>query len=173
MTPDSESNLRLEIGHVLFIDLVSYSKLLIEEQKERLTRMFEALSATNEAIMRAKSRAQLYELVCEAAAKGGRFNSASVFLTRPDDDDLDLAAVAGPTAENVRQLRISTNEAYAEGQGLCGTAFRSRQASIINDFLIDQHSQAFQQVIRNQNGRSGSAFPCSCRSRVQIIPRPG
>ena len=26
---------RLEIGHVLFIDLVGYSKLLIEEQKER------------------------------------------------------------------------------------------------------------------------------------------
>ena len=37
MTPDSESNLRLEIGHVLFIDLVGYSKLLIEEQKERLS----------------------------------------------------------------------------------------------------------------------------------------
>ena len=33
MTPDSENNLRLEIGNVLFIDLVGYSKLLIEDQK--------------------------------------------------------------------------------------------------------------------------------------------
>ncbi len=33
---DSESNLQLEIGHALFIDIVGYSKLLIEEQKERL-----------------------------------------------------------------------------------------------------------------------------------------
>ena len=32
----SESDLRFEIGHVLFIDIVGYSKLLIEEQKERL-----------------------------------------------------------------------------------------------------------------------------------------
>ena len=39
MAPESESNLRLEIGHVLFIDLVGYSKLLIEEQKERLRRL--------------------------------------------------------------------------------------------------------------------------------------
>ena len=39
-----------------------------EQQKERLTRMFAALSATNEAIMRAKSRAQLFEMVCVAAA---------------------------------------------------------------------------------------------------------
>ena len=32
MAPESENNLRLEIGHVLFVDLVGYSKLLIEEQ---------------------------------------------------------------------------------------------------------------------------------------------
>ena len=33
---ESDDNLRFEIGHVLFIDIVGYSKLLIEEQKERL-----------------------------------------------------------------------------------------------------------------------------------------
>ena len=33
MASESEKNLRLEIGHVLFIDLVGYSKLSIEEQK--------------------------------------------------------------------------------------------------------------------------------------------
>ena len=36
MTPESENDLWLEIGHVLFIDIVDYSKLLIEEQKKRL-----------------------------------------------------------------------------------------------------------------------------------------
>ena len=35
-SPLSDDNLHLEIGHVLFIDIVGYSKLLIEEQKERL-----------------------------------------------------------------------------------------------------------------------------------------
>ena len=34
--PESDDNLRLEIRHILFIDIVGYSKLLIEEQKERL-----------------------------------------------------------------------------------------------------------------------------------------
>src|SRR5437868_9378757 len=46
MTPDSESNLRLEIGHVLFIDIVGYSKLLIEEQKERLHQLTDVVLAT-------------------------------------------------------------------------------------------------------------------------------
>jgi hypothetical protein len=36
MAPESEDNLSLQIGYVLFIDIVGYSKLLIEEQKERL-----------------------------------------------------------------------------------------------------------------------------------------
>ena len=43
-------------------------KARTEEQKERLTRMFAALSATNEAIVRAKTRAELFELVCQATA---------------------------------------------------------------------------------------------------------
>ena len=46
MAPESESNLRLEIGHVLFIDLVGYSELLIEEQKERLGQLTQIVLAT-------------------------------------------------------------------------------------------------------------------------------
>jgi TolB-like protein/Tfp pilus assembly protein PilF len=43
--PDS-NNLHLEIGHVLFIDIVGYSKLLIEEQKERLKQLTDIVLAT-------------------------------------------------------------------------------------------------------------------------------
>src|SRR6266446_8762990 len=46
MMPESESNLRLEIGHVLFIDLVGYSKLLIEEQKQWFRQLTDVVLAT-------------------------------------------------------------------------------------------------------------------------------
>src|SRR6266702_4712543 len=46
MPTESENNLRFEIGHVLFIDLVGYSKLLIEEQKERLRQLTDIVLAT-------------------------------------------------------------------------------------------------------------------------------
>ena len=46
MPPESQDNLRLEIGHVLFIDIVGYSKLLNEEQKERLNQLTEIVLAT-------------------------------------------------------------------------------------------------------------------------------
>jgi TolB-like protein/class 3 adenylate cyclase/Tfp pilus assembly protein PilF len=44
--PESEDNSRLEIRHVLFIDIVGYSKLLNEEQKERLNQLTEIVLAT-------------------------------------------------------------------------------------------------------------------------------
>ncbi len=43
---DAGSRIRLEIGHVLFIDLVGYSKLLIEEQKKRLRQLTDIVLAT-------------------------------------------------------------------------------------------------------------------------------
>src|SRR5678816_1937728 len=46
--PPEENDLRLEIGHVLFIDLVGYSKLLIEEQKERLGQLTDIVLATGQ-----------------------------------------------------------------------------------------------------------------------------
>lgn len=40
------SDVKLEIGHVLFLDIVGYSKLLLGEQKERLRALSEIVLAT-------------------------------------------------------------------------------------------------------------------------------
>src|SRR5947207_11223562 len=44
--PESTDSLRVGIGQVLFIDIVGYSKLLNEEQKERLSQLTEIVLAT-------------------------------------------------------------------------------------------------------------------------------
>ena len=46
MRLEAEDNFRFEIGHVLFIDLVGYSKLLIDEQRRRLRQLTEIVLAT-------------------------------------------------------------------------------------------------------------------------------
>ncbi len=48
MPPESDNYLHLEIGHVLFIDIVGYSKLLIDEQKERLNQLTAIVLATSQ-----------------------------------------------------------------------------------------------------------------------------
>ena len=46
MSAQAKGNLRLEIGHVLFIDVVGYSKLLISEQSELLGELNDAVRGT-------------------------------------------------------------------------------------------------------------------------------
>ncbi|WP_456632204.1 bifunctional diguanylate cyclase/phosphodiesterase [Bradyrhizobium sp. URHC0002] len=134
-------------------------KARTEAQKERLTRMLAALSATNEAIIRASSRAELFALVCEAAAKGGKFTLTSIAMIKPDSDFLDVVAADGPTASSAREAVISTSEAHPEGRGLCGSAVRSQQACIINDYLSDTRAAAFHGKARNDGTNSGASFP--------------
>ena len=141
-------------------------KAKTEEQKERLTRMFAALSATNEAIMRAKSRTELFELVCVAASAGGRFTSTTIALAIPGSEFLDNVAAAGPTAETTRHVRLSINDAYPEGRGLAGTAFRTRRPCISNDYLADQRVSAFHDIVRGDGAKSGAAFPLLIRGQA-------
>jgi hypothetical protein len=45
---NSASELKFEIGHVLFLDIVGYSKLLITEQSERLQKLKEIVWGTEQ-----------------------------------------------------------------------------------------------------------------------------
>jgi diguanylate cyclase (GGDEF)-like protein len=130
-----------------------------EAQKERLTRMFAALSATNEAIVRAKSRTELFELVCQAASAGGKFTSATIALARADSDQLAIVATAGPSAETTRNVRLSVDAGRPEGRGMSGTAFRSRQPCVSNDYVNDSRVSAFHAIVQGDGARSGAAFP--------------
>src|SRR5947208_6853845 len=48
MVSNSEIDLRLQIGHVLFLDLVGYSKLLIEEQNAWLSKLTDVVLTTKQ-----------------------------------------------------------------------------------------------------------------------------
>ena len=76
MPADSESHLHLEIGHVLFVDIVGYSKLLINEQSERIQELREIVRGT-EQFRLAEAEAKLMRL---PTGDGG----ALVFRTSPE-----------------------------------------------------------------------------------------
>src|SRR5246127_2137146 len=48
MSSEVKPEIRLEIGHVLFIDIVGYSKLLITEQSERIQKLKEIVRGTEQ-----------------------------------------------------------------------------------------------------------------------------
>jgi adenylate cyclase len=76
MPSDSGSDVKFEIGHVLFIDIVGYSKLLIHEQSEQLQKLREIVRATQQ-FRAAEAEGNLLRL---PTGDGG----ALVFRTNPE-----------------------------------------------------------------------------------------
>src|SRR5437773_6757220 len=76
MASPSPADVKFEIGHVLFIDIVGYSKLLITEQREQLQTLKEVVRAT-EQFRIAEAEAKLLRL---PTGDGG----ALVFRTSPE-----------------------------------------------------------------------------------------
>ncbi len=76
LTPSQSSEVKFEIGHVLFIDIVGYSKLLITEQSERLETLKKIVRGT-EQFRIAEAEGKLVRL---PTGDGG----ALVFRTSPE-----------------------------------------------------------------------------------------
>src|SRR5712664_474905 len=76
MAAETKKEIGLEIGHVLFIDVVGYSNLLINEQSEQMQKLREIVRAT-EQFRNAEAQGKLLRL---PTGDGG----ALVFRTSPD-----------------------------------------------------------------------------------------
>jgi len=101
----------------------------------RLGRMFAALSATNEVIMRTPTTEELYASVCNAAVDGGKFLGASICCTQENSARMRVVAASGPEADRLKGLYISMDQSTPEGSGLVGTAFHSQTPCVSDDFF--------------------------------------
>src|SRR5690606_10718423 len=84
------------------------SRIQAERARDRIQQMFAALSATNEAIMKARSPEALYEQVCHAAVDGGRHLAALVMLPSATGD-LTVVAAAGQRRSDYLDLVLPTS----------------------------------------------------------------
>jgi class 3 adenylate cyclase len=133
MAPESKSNLRLEIGHVLFIDLVGYSKLLIDEQKERLRELTDIVlathqvgEATNEELVRLPTgdgMALVFRNSLEEPAQ------CTLEIARALKEHPEIQVRMGIHSRPVRRTRITT--ASSIGQK-CRPATRAGKVSPLN-----------------------------------------
>ena len=94
---ESSSDVKFEIGHVLFIDIVGYSKLLINEQSEQLQKLKEIVRGT-EQVRLAEAEGKLLRL---PTGDGG----ALVFRNNPEAPVLCALEIA-QALKSHPQLRV-------------------------------------------------------------------
>src|SRR5947199_6751345 len=97
MPAERSSDVKFEIGHVLFIDIVGYSKLLINEQSEQIQKLKEIVRGT-EQFRLAKAEGKLLRL---PAGDGG----ALVFRTSPEGP-VQCALEVGKALKSYPELRV-------------------------------------------------------------------
>src|SRR6202030_2949121 len=97
MSVETSSDVKFEIGHVLFVDIVGYSKLLINEQSEQIQKLKEIVRGT-EQVRLAESEGKLLRL---PTGDGG----ALVFRNSPEAPVLCALEIA-KELKNHPELRV-------------------------------------------------------------------
>ncbi|HLX18219.1 MAG TPA: EAL domain-containing protein [Bradyrhizobium sp.] len=124
----------------------------------RLVRMFAALSATNEAILRVNSQENLFQQVCEAALQSGNFIAAAILLREPGTDTLRAVAGAGNDAE-LRARSYSVSASSPLGNGLVGIACRTQKPCVSNDLQNDERLKSWREAAMRVGARAAAGLP--------------
>jgi diguanylate cyclase (GGDEF)-like protein len=130
-----------------------------ERAARRLAKMFAALSATNEAILRARTADELYQLACDAAVHVGNSLAATVLLAEPNSTWLHAVAGTGQLVDmsKMKQSRFSIDADNPYGQGICGKAFRTQKASVNDDILNSEQGRPW----RESSQKAGIVASCA------------
>jgi diguanylate cyclase (GGDEF)-like protein/PAS domain S-box-containing protein len=146
-------------AHSIQADHAEFKLAESERFSARLGRMYAALSASNEAILRAKTREELFQWVCDSAVHGAKFSNSSIFVPIPETKWVSVAARTGVTADMLTSIRISVDENLAEGRGTVGTAFRTQKPCVTNDFQNDPRLKPWYETAREAGWNSAGVFP--------------
>jgi diguanylate cyclase (GGDEF)-like protein len=112
-----------------------------ERASQRLAKMYAALSATNEAILRARTADELYNLVCDAAVHVGNSLAAAILLAEPETTWLRPVAGTGHSVEQIKRTRFSIDQENIYGRGVCGKAFRTQLTHVNDDVLNSEQGK--------------------------------
>lgn len=130
------------------------ARVLAEQALERSRRMYAALSATNEVVMRGRTPDELYQGVCDALVEAGGVPFASLLLAETGEGDLRPAAIAGADGKAMRQAAWPALE-----EDLNGLAFRHREPCLSDDFGNDPRTRAWHEMARGKGLKTAAAVP--------------
>ena len=111
---------------------------LTEARAQRLTQLYAALSACNEAVARATDEATLFDAVCHAAVDHGGLSLAWIGQIDRASQRIVPVVRVGEGTQYLDGLEFSTDPASPYGQGPAGCAARERRPCWSDDFGTDE-----------------------------------
>jgi PAS domain S-box-containing protein len=121
----------------IFRDISERKQAKVRIQK--LTRLYATLSQTNETIVRAANREELFDSICKAAVTHGKFALAWVGLVEEATRMVRPVCRYGAEENCLTNISISTDD-VPEGCGPTGTAIRENRVFYVNDFASGERA---------------------------------
>ncbi len=143
------------IGMGIDITVRRQAERALARQKD----LYNALSLTNQTIVRGTSREELFQAVCRIAVERGHFMFAWVGLIDQDDQDVKLVARYGEDAGYLSQLHMSVDQPGSPGRSVTGQALLAGGHGVSNDFLNDPLTAEWHDSGQRAGVRAFAVFP--------------
>ena len=136
-----------------------------EHEIERLNRLYSALSALNQTIVRVKSREELFREVCRIVAEKAGFKVVWVGLPDPRTHAIKPVARAGNDEGYLDKIEVYADDRPA-GHGPVGTCIHEDKTTIFNDFLNDPRAAPWHAGAAAHGLRAAAALPIRFHKEV-------
>lgn len=104
---------------------------------QQLSRLYAAISAANESLLRSHNPPEVYAAICRACVEHSGYMLAWVGIADRDTKRIVVTDAFGPAIEYVNGIVVSTEADTPTGCGPTGIAFRERRVYVSNDFSTD------------------------------------
>lgn len=130
-----------------------------EARVDRLTHLYQALSAINQGIMRLGDADALFPLVCQVAVRYGGVKMAWIGQRDSASERIVPVAQAGRELAYLDGLVISSRADMPEGQGPIGSTYRTGQHVIMNDLAQRDNMGPWRVQVERHKFCSCASFP--------------
>ncbi|PKO47947.1 MAG: hypothetical protein CVU29_00775 [Betaproteobacteria bacterium HGW-Betaproteobacteria-22] len=137
-----------------------------EEKIKNLSQMYAVLSYCNQAIVRSKSREELFRLICDSAVSYTNLKMAWIGLLDNATQLIKPVAIAGEAQAYLSDIVISADQDSPYGQGPTGIAVRENKAVWVQDFLHDSRTMPWHERAVHAGLHASAALPLCCDGRV-------
>ena len=138
---------------------------LAEQQTVQMKRLYATLSQVNQAIVRAKSRAELYQTICDVAVKFGEFSLAWVGILDETTGDVHPVTANGMTIEQWPFPLTNLNSGPLV-KGLVATAIRTSKVATSDDLQTDERIQNLQGQNQKYDFHSAASVPFRLKGKT-------
>ncbi len=140
-----------------------------EERSARLTRMYAALSAVNEAVARATDELELFDATCAALHDKGKFEVIAIHQLDPVVQELVPRAARGLGVERLNTHQIGAHGELADTQSILVQAFVQGRKWYAPDYLADHRLRAHWDRAREQGIASMLSVPLHRHGEVCAV----